>query len=185
MATALFRRSVFVSLSGISARPALPAVLDTSALMNIPLAEHERIMRLAIAEARSNPVYPFGAVIVRTSDHTVLARGVNSSIRNPILHGEIVAMNDYVARNGNRDWNAALLYTTGEPCPMCMSALVWAGIGGVVFASSIEAIKRAGINQIEIPARAVIDAAPFFKGALLGGVLAAETDVMFSSRKRD
>ena len=93
-------------------------------------------------------------------------------------------MNDYVARHGNKDWNAALLYTTGEPCSMCMSALVWAGIGVVVFASSIDGIRRAGINQIGITAQAVIDAASFYKGALLGGVLAAETDRMFLDRKR-
>ena len=185
MATDIFRRSVFVSLFGIFTRPALSAVLNSSALQKIPLTEHERIMRLAIAEARYNPVFPFGAVIVRASDRALLARGVNSSIRNPSLHGEIVAMNDYVARHGNKDWNDVLLYTTGEPCSMCMSAMVWAGIGGVVFASSIETIKRAGINQIDISARAVIDAAPFFKGALLGGVLAAETDEMFFNRKRN
>jgi tRNA(Arg) A34 adenosine deaminase TadA len=45
-----------------------------------------------------------------------------------------------------------VLYTTGEPCSMCMSALVWAGIGGVVFASSIDGIRRAGIDQIAITA---------------------------------
>jgi tRNA(adenine34) deaminase len=114
----------------------------------------------------------------------LLACGTNGSARNPTLHGEIVALNDYVARHGNRDWNTTLLYTTGEPCPMCMGALVWAGIGGVVFASSIQDITRAGINQIGIPAQAVIDAAPFYQGALLGGVLAAETNQMFLDRKR-
>lgn len=155
-----------------------------SLLQGIPLAEHERVMRLAIAEARANPVYPFGAVIVRASDRALLARGVNKSARNPTLHGEIVALNDYVARYGNTNWDAALLYTTGEPCPMCMSALVWAGIGGVVFASSIEDIRRAGIDQIGIAAQTVIDTAPFYQGALLGGVLAAETAQMFLDRQR-
>jgi len=162
-----------------SARAALPP---------IPMDRHEAYMRLAIAEAKGNPRYPFGAVIVRPgsggSGGEVMARGVNDSAANPILHGEIACLNDYVRRHGNAGWADTVLYTTGEPCSMCMSALMWAGIGGVVFASSIEGITRAGIGQIAITARAVADATPFWRGLLLGGVLAAETDRMFLERKR-
>lgn len=145
-------------------------------------------MRLAIAEARGNPLYPFGAVIVRpgtngTASET-MARGVNDSAKNPILHGEIACMNDYVRRHGNTGWADMVLYTTGEPCSMCMSALVWAGIGGVVFASSIQGILAAGIGQINITAKQVAEASPFYSGLLLGGVLEAETDKMFLDRKR-
>ena len=141
-------------------------------------------MRLAIAEARRNPVWPFGTVIVRATNGAVVARGVNNGRSNPILHGEIAAMNDYVAHHGNKGWDALVLYTTGEPCSMCMSALVWAGIGGVVFGTSIDGIKRAGIEQIEITAKAVIEASPFYHGSLLGGVLQTETDQLFLQRKR-
>ena len=155
-----------------------------AALPPIAMAAHERCMRLAIAEARRNPAYPFGAVIVRPDTFDVAARGVNDSRTNPILHGEIACMNDYVKNHGNKDWPSMVLYTTGEPCSMCMSALVWAGIGGVVFASSIDAIRRAGIDQIAITAKQVVDASPFYKGTLVGGVLAAETDRMFMERRR-
>ncbi|MFI5003119.1 MAG: nucleoside deaminase, partial [Reyranellales bacterium] len=123
-------------------------------------------------------------VITRPETGEIMARGVNNSRENPTLHGEIACMNDYVRLNGNKGWAPLLLYTTGEPCSMCMSALVWAGIGGVVFASSIDGIRRAGIDQIGITAKAVVDAAPFYKGMLLGGVLSAETDRMFLDRKR-
>lgn len=154
----------------------------------ISMVEHERCMRLAIAEARGNPMYPFGAVIVRPGANggpgELMARGVNDSSRNPILHGEIACMNDYVSRHGNTSWPDMVLYTTGEPCSMCMSALVWAGIGGVVFASSIQGILAAGIGQINITAKQVAEASPFYSGLLLGGVLAAETDKMFLDRKR-
>jgi len=156
-----------------------------AALPPIAMAEHERCMRLAIAEARRNPFYPFGAVIVRPYTGEVAARGVNDSRANPILHGEIACMNDYVKVHGNKDWSSMVLYTTGEPCSMCMSALVWAGIGGVVFASSIDGIRRAGIDQIAITAKQVADASPFYNGVLVGGVLAAETDRMFMDRKRN
>ena len=156
-----------------------------AALPPISREQHEKAMRAAIEEARKNPVYPFGAVIARADSGEIVARGVNDGRANPILHGEIACMNDYVRLHGNRDWAQCVLYTTGEPCSMCMSALAWAGIGGTVFASSIDAIRRAGISQIDIRAQAVIDAAPFYKGMLLGGVLAGETDRMFMDRKRN
>lgn len=149
----------------------------------IAMAQHEKFMRLAIDEARKNAVHPFGAVMVRPDTGEVMARGVNDSRANPTLHGEIACMNDYVQRHGNRGWAQLMLYSTGEPWPMCMSALVWAGIGGVVFASSIDAIRRAGIDQINITARTVIEQSPFYNGAQLGGVLATETDRMLLERK--
>lgn len=149
-------------------------------------AFHERCMRLAIEQARKNRLYPFGAVIVRTGTGEVLARGANAAGDNPILHGEIAAMNDYVQRHGNHGWEGAALYTTGEPCPMCMSALAWAGLRQVVWATSIAGIRRAGIPQIEIGAREVAaKAASFYTPTLLlGGVLAHETDRLFAERQR-
>lgn len=185
----LSRRALSSGLGGIACSSVLLPVAATAAapainLRAIPMATHERIMRLAIAEAGGNPFYPFGAVITRAADGEVMAKGVNNGRANPTLHGEIACMNDYVAHHGNTGWDSLILYTTGEPCPMCMSALVWAGIGGVVFASSIAGIKRAGINQIEITAKQVIEASSFYHGDLLGGVLQTETDVIFMQRKR-
>jgi len=141
-------------------------------------------MRLAIAEARANPLFPFGVVVVRTADRQVLAKGVNGSAANPAHHGEIVAMNDYVARHGNRGWGEAVLYTTGEPCPMCMSAMVWAGMGGVVYGTPISKLAQYGINQILIPSAMISRASPFYQGFILGHVLEAETDALFRNRKR-
>ena len=53
-------------------------------------------MRLAIAAAKANPFWPFGGVVIGAADRAVLAQGVNNGEANPILHGEIVAINDYV-----------------------------------------------------------------------------------------
>ena len=141
-------------------------------------------MRLAIVQARANPVFPFGAVILRASDRHVMAAGVNQGAANPTFHGEIVAINDYVARHGNHGWDQAILYTTGEPCPMCMSAMVWAGMGGVVWGTSIEQLRQFGIKQILIPAATMIGASPFYRGQILGHVLQAETDALFRHRTR-
>jgi tRNA(adenine34) deaminase len=153
-------------------------------LSAIPPDIHEQAMRLAIAAARRNPFFPFGAVIVRAADRQIMASGTNNGSVNPILHGEIVAIGDYVSRHGNQGWEDAVLYTTGEPCPMCMSALAWARIGGVVYGTSIETLCRLGIDQILLPATAVIGAAPFYRGKILGGVLTSETDALFANRER-
>jgi tRNA(adenine34) deaminase len=103
---------------------------------------HERAMRLAIAVARRNPRFPFGAVMVRAADGSLLAEGVNDSRLSPVLHGEIACINAYVAALGNVGWEDTVLYTTAEPCPMCMSALIWAKIGGVVYASPLAIVTR-------------------------------------------
>jgi len=184
----MLSRRAFGSLTGAAACFGAAATSSASAptleLNAIPLAAHEAAMRLAIAAAKANPFYPFGAVIIGAADRAVLARGVNNSKTNPILHGEIVAINDYVARHGNHGWADGILYTTGEPCPMCMGAIIWAGIGGVVYGSSITALAEAGIAQIIIDASAAREAAPFYRGQIMGGVLRAETDALFRNRRR-
>jgi tRNA(Arg) A34 adenosine deaminase TadA len=153
-------------------------------LRSMPMATHERFMRLAVEQARGNPAFPFGAVIVQLPEQQVMAAAVNRGFENPILHGEIAAINNYVARNGNRGWQETVLYTTGEPCPMCMSAIIWSGIGGVVYATSIAGLKQVGFDQIDIGSSAVAASAAFWHGGILGGVLAEETDRMFAERPR-
>src|SRR3954447_9917912 len=160
--------------------PLSPQPLRLSA---VPLHIHEQAMQQAIAVSRQNRFFPFGAVIVRAADRQIMAAGVNDGSINPILHGEIVAINDYVALHGNRGWEEAVVYTTGEPCPMCMSALAWARIGGVVYGTSIETLQHRGIDQILLSAASVISAAPFYRGQLLGGVLKSETDALFTKHE--
>lgn len=167
---------------GAAASSASAPAIDLNA---ISLAEHEAAMRVAFAVAKANAFYPFGAVIIGAADRAVLAEGVNNSKTNPILHGEIVAINNYVTRHANQGWSEGILYTTGEPCPMCMSAIVWAGIGGVVYGSSISTLAQAGIAQIMIDAGTVRAAAPFYRGQIMGGVLRAETDALFRNRRRE
>lgn len=173
-------------LGGMGALVCLPGARPArAALPPITMEQHERSMRLAIEQGRKNPYYPFGAVIVKPSTGEVMATGTNDTRDNPTAHGEIVCINDYVSRNGNKGWEDCALYTTGEPCPMCMTALVWAHIGAVIYASSsFDGLKKAGWDPIKISAKDVVDATPFNKPLLVGGVLAAETDKMFIERKR-
>ena len=153
-------------------------------LYSIRMATRGGRVWMAVDAARHNPAFPFGGVIVRVGDGEVLAAGANRSHENPTLHGEVAAIHDYVARNGHQGWDEAILYTTGEPCPMCMSAIIWAGIGGVVYATSIAGLKAAGFHQIDVVSAEVARTAPFWNGAIRGGVLAPETDRMFAERPR-
>lgn len=181
------RRASGSTLAAAACGSGLPAGAGPVSSLNlsgIPLPVHEQAMRLAIAEAHANPAFPFGAVIVRAADRQVLAKGVNNGAANPTFHGEIVAMNDYVTQHGNRGWGEVVLYTTGEPCPMCMSAMIWAGIGGVVYGTPISRLTQYGIRQILIPSITASGASPFYHGFILGRVLEAETDALFRNRKR-
>ncbi|MDT0569124.1 nucleoside deaminase [Streptomyces sp. DSM 3412] len=165
-----------------------PLLQESHARPVDPIArgEHERFMELAIEQARRNPEWPFGAVIVDSRTGEVLGSGVNEGAESPLLHGEVVAMNDYVRRQGNQGWSGTTLYTTGEPCSMCMSALAWADVRRVVWASSIDAIRRTGVIQIALSARQVAAAARSFytPELLLGGVLSCRTDRLFREAQR-
>lgn len=159
---------------------------DSQSLSTEQRTFHEQFMQEAIREAYRNPVYPFGAVISNATTGEILARGVNASSAHPMFHGEVVAINDYVARHGNHGWADTTLYTTGEPCAMCMSAIAWAGIRRVVWASSINVIREAGIPQIDLGAAEVSARANSFyrPEVFVRGVLAGLTDRMFLSRRQ-
>ncbi len=90
-------------------------------------------MRLAIAMAQNVPQFPFGAVIIRRTTGDVLAQGFNRSSHSPTFHGEIDVIIRCAADHSPIDGTELDLYTTAEPCPMCQSAIEWAGISTVYF----------------------------------------------------
>ncbi len=145
------------------------------------MSDHAEYMRAAIAEAKKNPAFPFGSVLVDGDSGSIVARGTNRADENPLWHGEVDVINRHAARHENIDWEQLLLYTTAEPCPMCMSGILWAGIRGVVFGTSIPTLIRCGYQQIEIRAREVIAVSRFAECTLEGGILEAECDALFAT----
>ena len=135
-------------------------------------------MRMALAEAAKGD-FPFGAVIVRDGKSVAAGRNIGLSTNDPTAHGEMVAIRRFVASHPAAELKGATLYTSGEPCPMCMGAIIWCGIGRVVFAASIEELATK-IGQIMLTSRTVADAAPFATVAITGGVLSAEALALFS-----
>jgi len=145
---------------------------------------HERSMRRAIDLAGHAPDRPFGAVIVDRESGEVVAEGWNRTEENPTLHGEIDAINRLVEAAPGTDGSRLVLYTTAEPCPMCQGAILWAGIGAVVFGSSIQFLLDIGWRQIDIPAAEVVRRSPGWRCEVTGGVLEAECNELFLTAAR-
>jgi tRNA(Arg) A34 adenosine deaminase TadA len=143
----------------------------------------EFYMQRAINLAKRNPKAPFAALIVDNATGKVIAEGLNASTKNPTFHGEIAAINNCLRKHPKIDWSTVTLYTTAEPCPMCQSAIIWANISRVVFASSISYLVSQGWNQIKINAAEVNSTALFYHGTIAGGVLSEQANKLFEKKK--
>ncbi len=139
---------------------------------------HDDWMRLAIEIANGNPKAPFGTVAIDRRTGQVVAEGRNRTDENPISHGEIDALRSLGA---SLDRPHLALYTTAEPCPMCQAAILWSGIGEVVFGTSIETLISLGWPAIALRAAELATRANFAICSIIGGVLEAECDELFRS----
>jgi|SRR5689334_15133876 tRNA(adenine34) deaminase len=162
------RRSIVVALASAAASSSSGPVLAKSEVS----PEDERFMRMALDEARQGD-YAFGCVITR--DGAVIAHGHNLGKTNddPTAHGEMVAIRRCLADHGSAGLRGATLYTSGEPCVMCMGAIVWCGIGRLVFAASVPQIGSL-TNQIMITSAQVAARAKWNPIKITGGVFADE-----------
>ena len=85
---------------------------------------------------------PFGCVIVK--DNKIIAKGSNkvTSTNDPTAHGEIVAIREACKKLNNFNLNGSELYSTCEPCPMCLSAIYWARISKIYYANTREDAQK-------------------------------------------
>jgi tRNA(adenine34) deaminase len=167
------RRGIITALT--SAAVLLPSARLVAAVN--ATADDERFMRIALDEARQGD-FPFGAVIVR--DGQVLARGRNLGRTNddPTAHGEMTAIRHCLADHGSAALRGSTLYTTGEPCAMCMGAILWCRVSRLVFAASVEQLATT-LDQIMISSADIAARAPFVPITITGGVLADEAMQLF------
>src|ERR1700689_2535772 len=95
----------------------------------------ERAIALAIANVHDGGG-PFGAVIVK--DGAILTEGVNrvTTSLDPTAHAEIVAIREACRKLGDFQLNGCILYTSCEPCPMCLGAIYWARPEHVYYGAS-------------------------------------------------
>lgn len=106
-------------------------------------------MRRAVELAKQNALAggePFGAVVVTPSGEWF--EGVNAPdlLSDPTAHAEINAIRGAAAQVGP-DLTGATLYSSAEPCPMCLGAALWAGVDRLVFAATQEDAARHGFDN--------------------------------------
>ena len=113
----------------------------------------QKFMQLAITEAktgiRNGDGGPFGAVIVK--DGEVIANGHNCVLKNhdSTCHGEIDAIRKAEQVLQTHDLSDCELYTTGEPCPMCLAAILWANIKKVYYGCTLADNEKIGFRDLK------------------------------------
>jgi|TARA_Y100000817_G_scaffold58311_1_gene43206 tRNA(Arg) A34 adenosine deaminase TadA len=101
----------------------------------------KRAIELSIKSV-NNGGGPFGSVIVKGDK--IIAEGSNkvTSNNDPTAHGEIVAIREACKKLNNFSLNGCDLYSTCEPCPMCLSAIYWARIDKIYYANTREDARK-------------------------------------------
>ena len=117
-------------------------------------AEDEKFMRLAIELAESNVKQmrggPFVAIIVK--DGQLIAASANQVIKSndPTAHAEIAAIRLACEKLGTIDLQGCTIYSSCEPCPMCLGAIYWARIGTLYFGNTKADAAAAGFDDEHI-----------------------------------
>ena len=104
-------------------------------------------IRLSIAMMREGKGGPFGAVVVK--GEKIVGRGCNqvTSSNDPTAHAEIVAIRDACRRLKSFQLDECDLYTSCEPCPMCLSAIYWARIRSVFYGNTRKDAARIAFDD--------------------------------------
>ena len=106
----------------------------------------EKAIELSIESVNKNGG-PFGCVIVK--DEKIISEGSNkvTSSNDPTAHGEIVAIREACKSINNFSLNGCELYSTCEPCPMCLAAIYWARIDKVYYANTRKDAQKIGFDD--------------------------------------
>jgi tRNA(Arg) A34 adenosine deaminase TadA len=163
-------RRKILTVAGMAAAAALGrwrAEAERLTAMSVPVAgrpgdaafDGERMRDLAAWTAQSlatKDPNPFGCEIVHSATGERLMRGLNavSAENDPSSHAEVRTMRLACAKLKSPSLKGYTLYTTCEPCPMCMSDALWAGVDRVVYGATIADANRF-TRQIRIPATEV------------------------------
>ena len=110
-----------------------------------------KFMEMAIEEAKNGILQghggPFGCVIVKNDE--IVGKGHNEVLKNndPTCHGEIMAIHEACKTLNTFDLTGCEVYTTGEPCPMCLAAILWANIEKVYYGCNIFDTEKIGFRD--------------------------------------
>jgi tRNA(Arg) A34 adenosine deaminase TadA len=149
--------------------------------------DHERMIALAKWTARTlttdHPV-PFGAEIIHTTSGTRLMRALNAVARehDPSAHAELRTVRKACRKLGSYSLRGYTMYSTCEPCPMCMANALWAGLDRVVYGATI-ADANLFCRQIQIPAAEVASRSDMSSTIVTGPVCRDECLAIFTHPK--
>jgi guanine deaminase len=126
-----------------------PASVDDDAL-NEPHMDNPfmaRAIQLSVENVVSGQGGPFGAVVVK--DGAIMAEGVNrvTATNDPTAHAEVVAIRTACARLGAFALKGCEIYTSCEPCPMCLGAIYWAHIACIYFGNIAADASEIGFDD--------------------------------------
>jgi tRNA(Arg) A34 adenosine deaminase TadA len=124
-------------------------------LYYMKLVLNPKYMKLAVEAAYKNIEAldggPFGSCIVK-SDKVIAVAGNTVFSQDATCHAEVNAIRMASKKLKTYDLSGCVMYTTTEPCPMCFSAIHWAGIDSVIFGTRIADATKAGFNELSISA---------------------------------
>ena len=106
-----------------------------------------RAIQLSVESVHSGRGGPFGAVIVRNAE--IIAEGVNrvTSSNDPTAHAEVVAIRQACTKLGTFELKDCELYTSCEPCPMCLGAIYWARLSRIYYANTAADAAAIGFDD--------------------------------------
>jgi len=113
-------------------------------------------MKMAVQKAHEGIAAgqsPFGAVIVRGSEVVAAAHNTVWRDCDPTAHAEVNAIRQAARALQRIELSGCEMFTTCEPCPMCLSAIHWSKIDRVVFAATIDDAAAAGFSELRVSAK--------------------------------
>jgi tRNA(Arg) A34 adenosine deaminase TadA len=110
----------------------------------------QEAIRLSLEKSQAGEGGPFGAVIVRNGE--IVGRGWNrvTSTNDPTAHAEIAAIRDACRRLGTFSLAGCEIYTSCEPCPMCLAAIYWARLERIYYAATRQDAAAIGFDDSRI-----------------------------------
>jgi len=106
-----------------------------------------RAIQLSIENVHSGRGGPFGAVVVK--ENAIVAEGANqvTTTNDPTAHAEVVAIREACRKLGMFDLTGCEIYSSCEPCPMCLGAIYWARLSRIYFANADADASRIGFDD--------------------------------------
>lgn len=114
----------------------------------------KKIIDIAIDRAKEtmnkNMGGPFGAAVIKDGEVVAVSSNTVLSDHDPTAHAEVNAIREAGRVLGTHDLSGCEIYATGYPCPMCMSAIIWANIGKVHYSNTLAEAEEIGFRDDKI-----------------------------------